>query len=97
MNARDEARALVAKALDLYVSSGQARNATDAVLAAIDASPLVLVQREDVEALIGGENGGGYVRHDHAYPMEVGPHHCAGCDIRDRLILSARSSPGEPR
>lgn len=25
------------------------------------------------------------IRHDHAYPMEVGPHHCDGCDLRDEI------------
>lgn len=25
------------------------------------------------------------IRHDHAYPMEVGPHHCDGCDLEADL------------
>lgn len=26
------------------------------------------------------------IRHDHAYPMEFGDHHCAGCDLQDEII-----------
>lgn len=25
------------------------------------------------------------IRHDHAYPMEVGPHHCDGCDLEAKI------------
>lgn len=25
------------------------------------------------------------IRHDHGYPVEVGPHHCAGCDLIEAI------------
>lgn len=28
------------------------------------------------------------IRHDHAYPMEVGPHHCGGCDLETALAAA---------
>lgn len=35
------------------------------------------------------------IRHDHAYPMELGPHHCDGCDLIDAL-RAALTHPGQP-
>lgn len=31
------------------------------------------------------------IRHDHAYPMELGPHHCDGCDLE--ADIRARVTP----
>lgn len=35
------------------------------------------------------------IRHDHAYPMEIGPHHCAGCDLENdiRSALGMEEKP----
>jgi hypothetical protein len=38
------------------------------------------------------------IRHDHAYPMELGPHHCDGCDLIDdlRAAVAAADAGGQP-
>lgn len=34
------------------------------------------------------------VRHDHAWAMEFGPHHCAGCDLEAAIRASVFPSAG---
>lgn len=33
------------------------------------------------------------IRHDHAYPMEVGPHHCEGCEVEADLRAALDGAP----
>lgn len=37
--------------------------------------------RAKVEALLADKR----IRHNHAYPMEIGAHHCPSCDLEDEL------------
>lgn len=32
------------------------------------------------------------IRHDHGYPMEVGPHHCQACDLEAAIRASVIAS-----
>lgn len=42
-------------------------------------------QIEQVKALLARVIAEKRIRHDHAYPMEIGPHHCDGCDLQDDI------------
>lgn len=37
------------------------------------------------------------VRHDHGYPVEVGPHRCGGCDLRDDIIALLDPAEDDPQ
>lgn len=66
----------------VYEATDQLAPAVECIVAA-----RVAAERERVLAptLPLVERALGRVRHDHAYPMEVGPHHCAGCDLEADL------------
>lgn len=46
----------------------------------------LLDRAERAEALIHRVLTENRIRHDHAYPMEIGDHHCAGCDLEAELL-----------
>lgn len=68
------------------------QHAVEAIVAAREAAARAEVLAE-VEALV--LRCVKRVRHDHAYPMEVGPHHCDGCDLEaDLRAILARHAEG---
>lgn len=48
-----------------------------------DRTAALEAERDDLRRLL--ERCAERVRHDHAYPMEFGPHHCDGCDLKADL------------
>lgn len=77
-------------------ASAQLTVATAEMRATERLADLACDRRDRLAALIAKVAAGKRIRHDHMYPMEVGPHHCGGCDIEAEIAAVLAGSGGEP-